>query len=145
MATAVWHKPIINTVVLPAHAQTSDFVQEITVSSLDANNPFARFVLIVDQNDNVLANCGASGGTATASNLPAGNYRVFADSNGSQTQIIDITAGANSTRVEVPTNTGSCNFLVATIELPAGQITPQNGQTVAGPWSCSSNLNTGCS
>ncbi len=115
------------------------------MSSLDINNPFARFVLIVDQSDNVLANCGASGGTATASNLSAGVYRVFADSNGSQTQVIDIAAGGNSIRVEVPTDTGTCNFLVATIELPSGQITPQNGQAVAGPWSCSSNLNVGCS
>ncbi len=31
VATAIWHKPIVNAVVLPAHAQTSGTVQEISV------------------------------------------------------------------------------------------------------------------
>jgi len=144
-ATApVWHKPLINAIALPAHAQTSAVASEIVVSSLDGDNPFSRFVLIVDQNDTVLANCGASGGRASATNLDAGTYRVFADSDGPQNQIIDISTDNASTRVTVPTDTGACDFLVATIELPSGQITPQSGQRVSGSWSCASNLNTGC-
>jgi len=141
---AIWHKPIINSVLLPAHAQTSNMATNIAASSLDADNPFSRFVLIVDSSDTVLANCGASGGTASANNLAAGTYRVFADSDGAQSQQITVNAGMSSIVITVPTNTGSCNFLVATVELPSGIITPANGEQVVGSWSCSSNQNTGC-
>ncbi len=141
---AIWHKPLVDAVVLPAHAQTSTMVTNIIAESLDADNPFARFILIVDSNDAVLANCGASGGTAAADNLAAGVYRVVADSNGARNQQVTVTAGPNSQTITVPTDTGTCNFLVATIELPAGRIVPANGEQVTGPWSCSTNQNTGC-
>lgn len=143
-AIGVWQKPIVNSIITPAHAQTSAVADSITASSLDSNNPFARFLLIVDQGDAVIANCGSSGGTASASNLSAGTYRIFADSDGPQNQIIDISVGTSSTSVNVVTNTGMCNFLVATIELPSGQITVGSGEQVSGGWSCSSNQNTGC-
>lgn len=141
---AAWQTPIVSSVVLPAHAQTSAPITNIVASSLDANNPFSRFLLIVDSSDTVLANCGASGGTASANGLSAGTYRIFADSNGSQNQIIDVSAGSSTQQINVPTSTGSCNFLVATVELPSGVITPANGEQVSGAWSCSTNQNTGC-
>jgi hypothetical protein len=144
-AGAVWHRPIVNSIVLPAHAQTSDgTAMSIVASSLDADNPFSRFILIVDDSDSVLANCGASGGTATAENLAAGTYRVFADSQGPQNHQVDITAGSNSLTVTVPTDIGTCNFLVATVSLPSGVITPASGQQISGSWSCSTNQGTGC-
>lgn len=143
-AILAWQKPIIQSVVLPAHAQTSFAADSITVSSLDADNPFARYILIVDSSDSVLANCGASGGVATATGLEAGTYRIFADSNGVREQIIDIAAGSSSRRLTVQTATGDCDFLVATIELPSGLITPEPGNQQPGSWSCSSNLNQNC-
>ena len=143
-AVGVWHTPIINTIIIPAHAQTSASADSISASSLDSNNPFSRFLLIVDQNDAVIANCGSSGGTASANSLSAGTYRIFADSDGPQNQIIDIAVGAMSTQLSVPTNTGTCDFLVATIELPSGQITAGGGEQVNGSWSCSTNQNTSC-
>lgn len=143
-AIGVWHRPIVNSIVTPAHAQTSFIATSITASSLDADNPFSRFLLIVDQSDAVIANCGASGGTASVDNLSAGTYRIVADSAGPQTQIIDISTGATTTRVTVPTNTGSCDFLVATVDLPSGQITPASGEQVSGSWSCSTNQNLAC-
>jgi hypothetical protein len=142
---AVWHRPIINSIILPAHAQTSGSATNIIASSSDANNPFSRFVLIVDSSDTVLANCGASGGIASASGLAAGTYRFFADSNGPQTQIIEVTAGDSTRRITVSTTTGTCNFLIATIDLPSGNITAANGEQLSVPWSCNTNSNTGCS
>jgi hypothetical protein len=38
-ATAVWHKPIINAVTLPAHAQTSICVTDTTVGGPLAGHP----------------------------------------------------------------------------------------------------------
>ncbi|RBP52879.1 hypothetical protein [Arenicella xantha] len=141
----LWHKPLVNAIVLPAHAQTSSSgVSNIIAASLDSENPFSRFVLIVDDNDNVLANCGESGGTASAENLPAGTYRVFADSDGVQSHIVDVTAGDTSLSVTVPTSTGNCDFLVATVELPSGTIMPANGEQIASNWRCSTNQGTNC-
>lgn len=144
-ASAFWHKPVINSVVLPAHAQTSTIADSITAASLDANNPFSRFVLIVDSNDTVLANCGESGGTASAVNLPSGSYRIFADSDGQRTHIIDISTGNFTQQVTVETMAGDCNFLVATVELPTGVIVPATGEQVTSTWACSTNQNTSCS
>ncbi len=141
----IWHRPLINAIVLPAHAQTSTTaVSNIVAASLDSDNPFSRFVLIVDENDNVLANCGESGGTASADNLPAGTYRIFADSDGAQSHIVDVTAGESSVQVTVPTNTGNCDFLVATVELPSGTITPASGEQISNSWVCSTNQGTNC-
>ena len=142
---AIWHQPVINTIALPAHAQTSLAATSIVVSSLDADNPFARFIVIVDSSDTVLANCGSSGGTATANELPAGTYRVFADSDGPQNQQITVSTDTNSQSISVPTDTGACNFLVATINLPAGTISPATGEEIAGPWDCFTNQNANCS
>ncbi|GHA04734.1 hypothetical protein GCM10008090_12710 [Arenicella chitinivorans] len=144
-ALPLWHKPLVNAIVVPAHAQTSTTaVSNIIAASLDGDNPFSRFVLIVDDNDNVLANCGESGGTASAENLPAGTYRVFADSDGAQSHVVDVTAGDTSLRVTVPTSTGDCDFLVATVELPSGTIMPANGEQITSSWRCSTNQGTNC-
>ena len=144
-ALPIWHRPLVNTIVLPAHAQTSTAaVSNIVAASLDSDNPFSRFVLIVDENDYVLANCGASGGTVSADNLPAGTYRIFADSDGAQSHIVDVTAGETSVQVTVPTNTGNCDFLVATVDLPSGTITPASGEQIANSWACSTNQGTNC-
>ena len=142
---AVWHKPLISSVLLPAHAQTSVMSTSIEVRSLDVDNPFARYILVVDSSDNVLANCGASGGTATVTGLAAGEYRVFSDSNGSQNQRITIITDAQTSELTIPTDTGSCDFLVATISLPSGSITSASGERISAPWGCSTNLGTNCS
>ena len=145
VVVSVWKKPVINAVLLPAHAQTSTsstlFVQ---ASSLDADNPFARFVLIVDSADQVLANCGQSGGTATANDLPSGVYRVFADSNGMQSQLITVSTPTQSLNIRVDTDADSCNFLVATVTLPQGSISAASGEKISGSWDCSTNLDTMC-
>ena len=143
-ALTIWHKPIVNAVVLPAHAQTSVVDGTIRVSSLDSDNPFARYILIVDSNDRVLANCGASGGVATATGLSAGTYRIFADSDGVRTQVMDISTSTVSRRITVQLATGNCDFLVATVELPSGRIVRESGARQAGSWSCSSSQNLNC-
>lgn len=140
-----WYRPIVDIVLLPAHAQTSGTATSITVSSLDEDNAFSRFVVIVDSADNVLANCGESGGTATLNDLSAGMYRVFADSEGPQNHRITVTTDIQSEEITVPTDTGTCNFLVATVELPSGTITPATGEQVTGPWNCSTNQGQSCS
>lgn len=145
-AVMAWHKPAINYILLPAHAQTSAPISNnITVSSLDAQNPFARYVLIVDENDTVLANCGASGGTATLENLANGEYRIFGDSNGMQNHQISITTNTQSATLTVPTDLGDCNFLMASVSIPSGVITQETGDQVASTWNCFSNQNQSCS
>ena len=141
----VWQKPVINSVILPAHAVTSGNVDSISASSLDTDNPFSRFLLIVDSSDRVLSNCGPSGGTASAQNLSGGTYRVFADSNEAQNHVVNVNAGGNTKRISVPTNTGTCNYLVATVNLPSGVIIPAAGEQISGDWNCMSSQGVGCS
>ncbi|MBX2869039.1 MAG: hypothetical protein KTR18_10205 [Acidiferrobacterales bacterium] len=138
----VWHKPIVRSVVLPAHAVTSAD-EFISASSLDSENMFARYILIVDSNNNVLANCGASGGTVRVDSPPDGTYRIFADSDGAQNQRITVSTVAGSESIVAPTDSGACDFLVAQIEIPGGAITPSFGRQTA-TWDCSTNPTTTC-
>ncbi len=88
-AATVWKKPVVETVLLPVHASTSgcDFVTDgtcsnitdITVESSDPPNDFDRKIALVDSNEQNIA----SGELLiNATNLSAGTYRVFGDSNG---------------------------------------------------------------
>ena len=143
IAGAVWHKPVVNSVILPAHAVTSA-AEFIRASSLDADNMFARYILIVDADNNVLANCGASGGAVSVDSPPSGTYRIFADSEGPQDQLITVSTVAGSQDIVAPTNAGNCDFLVAEVEIPGGAITPSFGQQAA-TWNCSTNPTDSCS
>lgn len=142
-ALAVWHKPIVTAVITPAHAQTS-ISSSIMVESLDADNPFSRYILIVDDADNVVANCGASGGTASVTGLAPGTYRVFGDSDGPQSHQVSVTTDRMTRTFSVPTDTGTCNYLMATVELPSGIVSIASGSSVSGSWTCFTNLGDNC-
>lgn len=134
-----WLKPVVKSVLLPAHAQTSACASGITASSLQINNQFARFVVIVDVNSGALvASCGGEGGTAMACNLSPGDYYVLGDSDGPQSHTITITTEYASQTLTYTTSGTGCKILFATVSIPDGTITPGGGQQISGPWDCGS-------
>ncbi len=132
-----WYKPVVETVVLPAHAQTSGceatFIRAISPGT--ENNNRLRYVLIVDDSDDVLARCCCGGSddiVVEVSSLPAGVYQIFGDSDGSLDHTVRITTECGTTTVSAPTTQGDCNFLMATVTLPDGLVVQESGQTVGG-------------
>lgn len=138
-----WSRPVVDSILLPAHAQTSACADTIIASSLDSNNAFARYVIIVDASDNVISSCGEGGGIATASSLAPGIYRVFGDSDGPESHVISVETNCTSATFTETTTANQCKTLIATVSIPDGTITPGNGQVVTGPWNCGGG-NTNC-
>lgn len=139
-----WSRPLVDSVMLPAHAQTSCTTDTITATSLDSDNDFARYVIIIDSSDNILASCGGVGETVTASGLAPGNYRVLADSEGTESHIITVATGCTSSTLTETTDNNQCKTLIATVSIPDGTISPGNGAIVTGPWDCGDG-DTNCS
>jgi len=129
-----WSRPIVDSVMLPAHAQLSSCASYIRVTSPTSNSGL-RMIGIVDSSDNVLARC-CCGGSADivieAGSLAAGTYYVFGDSEGPMSHAIEITTGPACavTNVTAPTDENQLRHLMATITLPAGTVTPESGQLV---------------
>ena len=140
-----WSKPVVDSVLLPVHAQTSCTTDTITATSLDSDNSFPRWFIIIDSSDNILAACGRYGETATASGLTSGNYRVLGDSITPLSHIITVATGCTSTTFTETTASNQCKTLIATVSIPDGTITPGNGAIVSGPWSCNDEGNLNCS
>lgn len=138
-----WSRPVVDSVMLPAHAQTSCTTDTITVTSLSSDNIFSRFVVIVDSSDTLVASCNdINGETATASGLAPGTYRVLGDSEGPRTHIITVATSCTSETFTETTTANQCTTLIATVSIPDGTITPGNGAVVTGSWGCGSgNLN----
>jgi hypothetical protein len=132
-----WTKPVVDSILLPAHAATTDCTTDtIIASSLDGLNDFARYVIIVDSSDNVIASCGDDGGIATASGLAAGNYRIFGDSDGPESHTITVKTSCSTATYTEKTTENLCKTIIATVSIPDGTITAGNGQVVTGPWEC---------
>lgn len=144
-----WRKPIVDSVVLPVHAQTSCGAG----TTIRARSPFAendstaRFIIIADESDNVLARCccgDRSDIVIEAACLPPGTYYVFGDSESSMdsalNHIVEITTSAGTFTVSAPTYARSCDLLIATVILPAGTVQQESGQLVGGP-KCGDNIN----
>ncbi|MFZ0487491.1 MAG: hypothetical protein WAL83_10865 [Arenicellales bacterium] len=136
-----WRKPIVDSVVLPVHAQTSCGPG----TTIRARSPFGendsteRYIIIADESDNVLARCccgGRSDIVIEAGCLPPGTYYVFGDSDSSihsaLNHIVEITTSAGTFTVSAPTYAHSCNLLIATVILPAGTVQQESGQTKGG-------------
>jgi hypothetical protein len=139
--TKDWVKPVVKSVVLPAHAQTSCVASSITATSMPGGGaaPLARFVVIVDPDTGQVL-CGAEtddvAGSAVASGLGPGEYLVLADSEETDTHTITISTECSSETLTYTTTSLDCNNLFATVSIPDGTITPGGGQVVTGPWSC---------
>ncbi len=140
-----WYKPVVETVVLPAHAQTSGCGEATFIRATSPNSENGgteRFILIVDDSDNVLARCGGGGDiVAEVSSLPAGVYQIFGDSAGPLNHTVRITTECGTTTVSAPTDEGGCNFLIATVTLPDGLVVQESGQTVGGDKCVGGELN----
>lgn len=133
-----WYQPVVESVILPAHAQTSacgDATFIRVTSPVAQNGGTLRFILITDDSDNVLARCCCGDGSdivIEATSLPAGVYRVFGDSDGDLDHTVHVTTECGTTTATAPTDAGDCNFLIATVTLPAGTVEQENGQQVGG-------------
>ena len=135
-----WARPVVESTILPAHAMTSCVPADSIRVLSPASNSAERFALIVDAQDNVLARCccGSDGPQGyidiiiQADSLPPGTYRVLGDSEGSLSHTMVVTTGCNAQEVTATTDDGNCVFLMATVTLPSGSITPQSGQSVGG-------------
>lgn len=141
-----WHAPIVNCVMLPAHAQTSCGIIRAT-SPLVANEATSRQILIADESDNVLALCCCGDSLDIVIEtpcLPAGIYRVFGDSDNSPGEplnhTVHITTAAGTFTVHAPTYNDDCRLLIATVILPQGTVQQESGQLVGGP-KCGDNIN----
>ena len=139
----LWQKPLVNSVSLPAHAVTTmtppcGGITAITVESTEPPNNFERIIALVNENDQNIGSDGTSGQLIiNETNLPAGTYRVFGDSEGPAQHEITVTAvGCGSITNTVETTDNACTTLIATIELPSGVITASNGEIVSGNWGC---------
>jgi hypothetical protein len=137
-----WLKPVVESVLLPAHAQTSGCASGITASSSGSVNSFSRIVVIVDvETGELVARCSADSGfdiNAVASSLAPGNYYVLGDSEGSASHVIAITTECSNETLTYTTSAASCNILFATVSIPDGTITPGGGQNISGSWGCGS-------
>lgn len=130
-----WLKPVVESVVLPAHAQTSACASSITATSLESDNPFPRIVVIVDSaTEDVMASC--EGGSVMASDLPPGEYWVLADSIAEAEHTVTISTECSSETLTYTTDNLTCTVLFATVSIPAGTITPGGGQILTGDWGC---------
>ncbi len=139
---STWSKPVVDSVMIPAHAQTTGCFNNITVSSLDQDNNFPRYIIVVDSNGNVIGGCGTDGDMVIQlSGLPDGTYRIFGDSVGPESHTITVSANCATETFVVQTTDNECHTLIATVVIPGDEITPGNGQVVAGPWDCQSGLN----
>ena len=139
-----WARPVVGSVLLPAHAQTSGATAYIrVVSPATENLDFPRLINITDDTDTVLAFC-CCGETSDiiieVTSLAAGTYHVFADSDGPLNHTVLITTEAGTTSVTAPTDAGGCNYHMATVTLPAGTVVPAGGEIV-GANKCGPNLN----
>ena len=141
-----WYKPVVETVVLPAHAQTSGCGEATFIratSPVGENGNTLRQILIVDESDDVLASCCCGDDNdivIEVSSLPAGVYGIFGDSDGDLDHTVRITTECGTTTVSAPTDEGGCRFLIATVTLPDGIVVQENGQTVGGN-KCVGNTN----
>lgn len=136
-----WLTPVVKSVVLPAHAQTSPCggASFIRVNSpATENDDFLRVIAVLDAADNVLARCG-NGGTEDiiieASSLASGTYRVVGGSIDDLEHTVRITTECGTTTATAPTGE-SCNNLIATVSLPEGNVENENGQATSGGSMC---------
>jgi len=131
---SAWSAPVVSSVMLPVHAQTSnsgDIAQDgvIIASSLLANNPDdpQRALTIFNSLGELISDadgcCDGNVVTQTPA-LPAGTYRVAICSDGPQAMNVIVTTEAGS--IAIDTNTFTQNtcpgVVVATVTLPGGTI-----------------------
>lgn len=146
-----WQRPVVETILTPAHAQATCGTFIRVTSPFSENGNVCRVAIIANDSDTVLARCCCGLGVdiiVQATDLSPGTYRVFGDSDGPLQHTMVIETGCETRTVTVPTNAESCNFLMATVALPAGSITEENGQQVGGD-KCDASFNclqgnTGC-
>ncbi len=151
-----WKKPVVDSVVLPSHAQTTGCSETgssetgcsetgtVRVESRASDIDTARYVVLTDSSDTVLARCyhtGGDGGDVVieVECLPSGTYHVFGSDSGTN-HVMHVTTASGTTTVSANTGFGSCDKLVATISLPDGTVTDESGQTV-GAGKCGPSFN----
>ena len=138
-----WTRPVVNTVFIPAHAQATCGTFIRATSSFSENGNVCRYVIIADDNGTVLARCCCGAGeniVVQANGLSPGTYRVFGDSITSLQHTVVVETGCETRTVTVSMSFGDCNFLMATVVLPAGIISEESGQQV-GPNKCGDSVN----
>jgi len=134
---AAWTRPVVESVVLPAHAQATacgDATFIRVESPASSNSNAARLITIVNESNIVVAYCCCGNENdliIQANSLPAGTYRVFGDTPEPFTHTVLITTECGTTTVAVTVGTGDGINLMATVTIPGGSVTPESGQSTS--------------